>query len=195
MDELGPGSIEDDNEELYLPRTAVNKLIKEAVPNVRVSVDARELLLRCSTVFIHLIAQQATEISDRSLRKTISPEHIIEALEALGFGEYVDEVKQVLEDYKKQSAKKKKGSSRLDKLGIPEEELLRQQQELFAEAKQQQMESEQLEYQRLILQQLHTQTGPTNLPTQEDINIAMATVMGGEQKRPTQPELDEDYDA
>ena len=28
---------------------AVNKLIKEAVPNVRVSVDARELLLRCST--------------------------------------------------------------------------------------------------------------------------------------------------
>ena len=73
-------------------------------------------------------------------------------------------MKEVLDDYKKQSAvcldqiccnkhricmytspsvilfhliqKKKKGSSRLDKLGIPEEELLRQQQELFAQARQ-----------------------------------------------------------
>lgn len=37
--------------------------------------------------------------------------------------------------------KKKRGSSRLDRLGIPEEELLRQQQELFAQARQQQLEA------------------------------------------------------
>lgn len=73
--DAGPSSLEEDNEELYLPRSqshsvtrrqvvpwrlfacplpapcvaAVNKLIKEAVPHLRVSVDARELLLKCST--------------------------------------------------------------------------------------------------------------------------------------------------
>lgn len=32
------------------------------------------------TEFIHLIASEASEISDREQRKTILPEHIIEAL-------------------------------------------------------------------------------------------------------------------
>ena len=35
-------------------------------------------------VFIHLIAQQATEISDKSARKTIQPEHVIQSLEVRG---------------------------------------------------------------------------------------------------------------
>jgi len=35
--------------------------------------------------FIHLIASQASEISDREQRKTILPEHIIEALTVCKF--------------------------------------------------------------------------------------------------------------
>lgn len=34
----------------------------------------------CVIEFIHLIASEASEISDREQRKTILPEHIIEAL-------------------------------------------------------------------------------------------------------------------
>lgn len=54
------------------------------------------------------------------------------ALESLGFGSYITEVKDVLQECKTVALKRRKASSRLENLGIPEEELLRQQQELFA---------------------------------------------------------------
>lgn len=54
------------------------------------------------------------------------------ALESLGFGSYISEVKEVLQECKTVALKRRKASSRLENLGIPEEELLRQQQELFA---------------------------------------------------------------
>ena len=70
--DVGPSVVEEDNDELYLPRSkpssnksllnhilyytlyclciaAMNKLIKEIVPHLRVSVDSRDLLLKCST--------------------------------------------------------------------------------------------------------------------------------------------------
>lgn len=57
------------------------------------------------------------------------------ALESLGFGSYIAEVKDVLQECKTVALKRRKASSRLENLGIPEEELLRQQQELFAKAR------------------------------------------------------------
>lgn len=54
------------------------------------------------------------------------------ALESLGFASYITEVKDVLQECKTVALKRRKASSRLENLGIPEEELLRQQQELFA---------------------------------------------------------------
>ena len=54
------------------------------------------------------------------------------ALDHLGFGNYKEDAEAVLEETKAVAAKKRRGSSRLENLGIPEEELLRQQQELFA---------------------------------------------------------------
>ena len=54
------------------------------------------------------------------------------ALDSLGFGEYTDDVKNVVQEAKAVAAKKRRASTKLENLGIPEEELLRQQQELFA---------------------------------------------------------------
>ena len=53
------------------------------------------------------------------------------ALDHLGFGEYKTEAQSVLKEAKAVAAKKRRGSSRLENLGIPEEELLKQQQALF----------------------------------------------------------------
>ena len=53
------------------------------------------------------------------------------ALGTLGFGDHKEEAKAVLQEAKAVAAKKRWGSTRLENLGIPEEELLRQQQELF----------------------------------------------------------------
>lgn len=54
------------------------------------------------------------------------------ALDNLGFGDYRADAEAVLKDCKAMAAKKRRKSTRLENLGIPEEELLRQQQELFA---------------------------------------------------------------
>ncbi|KAJ3599602.1 hypothetical protein NHX12_033558 [Muraenolepis orangiensis] len=134
------------DDDLTIPRAAINKMIKETLPNVRVANDARELVVNCCTEFIHLVSSEANEICNKSEKKTISPEHVINALESLGFGSYITEVKDVLQECKSVALKRRKASSRLENLGIPEEELLRQQQELFAKARQQQAELAQQEW-------------------------------------------------
>lgn len=60
-------------------------------------------LSRVSAEFIHLLASEASEISERQHKKVISPEHVIEALQTLGFNEYIDEVKTVFKEYKEQA--------------------------------------------------------------------------------------------
>lgn len=52
----------------------------------------------------------------------------------------------MLNDCKQVAAKRRRQSTRLENLGIPEEELLRQQQELFARARQEQMQQDQAEW-------------------------------------------------
>lgn len=69
----GPGQ-EDD---VTIPRAAMNKMIKDLCPNVRVANDARELVLSCSTEFIHLLSSEANEICNAQQKKTISAEHVL----------------------------------------------------------------------------------------------------------------------
>ena len=138
---------EREDDELSIPRAALNKMIKEVIPNVRVANEARELILNCCTEFIHLLSSEANDICNRQQKKTISPEHILAALDSLGFGEYKEDARAVLQEAKAVQAKKRRASSKLENLGIPEEELLRQQQELFAKAR---MEQAQLQHQEWV---------------------------------------------
>ncbi|XP_068752003.1 protein Dr1-like [Montipora capricornis] len=137
------------DDDVTLPRAAVNKMIKEMIPHVRVSNDARELILNCCTEFIHLVSSEANEICNRQLKKTILPEHVFQALQGLGFNSYIEEVKSVLQECKTQAANKRRASTRLENLGIPEEELLRQQQELFQKARLEQAQAEQEQFQQM----------------------------------------------
>lgn len=52
-----------------------------------------------------------------------------------GFKDYKKDAEAVLNDCKQVAAKRRRKNTRLENLGIPEEELLRQQQELFAKAR------------------------------------------------------------
>lgn len=140
-------SVEDD--ELTLPRASINKMIKELVPSVRIANEARELVLNCCTEFIHLLSSEANDICNQHHKKTINAEHILLALERLGFGDYQAEAEAVLKDCKAVAAKRRRQSTRLENLGIPEEELLRQQQELFAKARQEQAWAEQQQWEQV----------------------------------------------
>lgn len=65
------------------------------------------------------------------------------------------------------AAKRKKQSNRLENLGIPEEELLRQQQELFRKAKAEQAEKEQEQWIALQSQILSNQP-IQEIPNEDD---------------------------
>jgi len=136
-------------DELTIPRAAMNKMIKEIVPSVRVANEARELILNCCSEFIHLLASEANDICTQQQKKTINAEHILAALDRLGFNDYRTDAEAVLKDCKAVAAKRRRQSTRLENLGIPEEELLRQQQELFARAREEQAAVEQAQWLQL----------------------------------------------
>ncbi|CAB3367442.1 protein Dr1 [Cloeon dipterum] len=127
-----------EEDELTLPRASINKIIKEIIPNIRVAQDSRELILNCCTEFIHLISSEANEICNQNQKKTINAEHVLQALDKLGFGDYRHPAETVLKECKSVAAKRRRQSTRLENLGIPEDELLRQQQALFAKAREEQ---------------------------------------------------------
>lgn len=129
--------------DMTIPRAAMNKMIKELLPNIRVANEARELVLTCCTEFIHLISSESNDICNQQQKKTISAEHVLAALEKLGYGDFRKDAEEVLTECKETAAKRRRQSTRLENLGIPEEELLRQQQELFARAREAAVQQEQ----------------------------------------------------
>lgn len=108
--------------------------------------ESRELILNCCTEFIHLISSEANEVCNQRNKKTINAEHVLEALDRLGFKDYKQDAETVLNDCKAVAAKRRRQSTRLENLGIPEEELLRQQQELFAKAREEQAAVDQAQW-------------------------------------------------
>lgn len=94
--------------------------------------------MNCCTEFIHLISSEANEICKQNNKKTINADHVLVALEQLGFPDYMENANAVLNDCKEVAANRRRNNNRLENLGIPEEELLRQQEELFAKARQEQ---------------------------------------------------------
>lgn len=108
--------------------------------------ESRELILNCCTEFIHLISSEANEVCNNRNKKTINAEHVLEALDRLGFKDYKQDAEAVLNDCKAVAARRRRQSTRLENLGIPEEELFRQQQELFAKARQEQQAAEQAQW-------------------------------------------------
>ncbi|XP_050428539.1 protein Dr1 [Adelges cooleyi] len=138
--------LSNEDEELTLPRASVNKMIKDALPNIRVANDVREMIMNCCTEFIHLVSSEANQVCMAQQKKTINAEHLLTALDHLGFGDYRQQAEEVVKDCK---SKRRRQSTRLENLGIPEEELYRQQQELFAKAREEQMAQEQQQWQEL----------------------------------------------
>lgn len=71
-----PGPSNED-EELTLPRASVNKMIKDALPNIRVANDVREMIMNCCTEFIHLVSSEANQVCMAQQKKTINAEHLL----------------------------------------------------------------------------------------------------------------------
>ncbi|KAL5488119.1 NCB2 [Sanghuangporus weigelae] len=121
------------DDELSLPKATVAKMISELLPNdVSCAKETRDLIIECCVEFIHLISSEANEICEQESKKTIAPDHIIRALKRLGFEEFTAEVEDVLKDHKRLVKDREKKVSKLEQSGLTEEELLAQQEALFA---------------------------------------------------------------
>lgn len=139
------------------------------MPSIRVANESRELILNCCTEFIHLISSEANEVCNMRNKKTINAEHVLEALDRLGFKDYKQDAEAVLNDCKAVAAKRRRQSTRLENLGIPEEELWRQQQELFAKARQEQQAADQAQWMSFTAA---TQSNPAANPMKQCTNEA-----------------------
>jgi len=121
------------DDDLSLPKATVAKMITELLPNeIACAKETRDLVIECCVEFIHLISSEANEICEQESKKTIAPEHIIGALKRLGFDSFTTEVEDVLKDHKQQQKDREKKVSKFEQSGLTEEELLAQQEALFA---------------------------------------------------------------
>ncbi|KAI9207066.1 TATA binding protein-associated phosphoprotein [Polychytrium aggregatum] len=128
------------DEDLTLPKATVAKLIQEMMPaDVVCAKETRDLLVECCVEFIHLVSSEANDICEKEEKKTILGDHILAALKTLGFEEYVTEVRGVYKEHQDQmkvdQEDREKRSKRLLNSGRTPEELLADQERLFAEAR------------------------------------------------------------
>ncbi|KAI0699402.1 histone-fold-containing protein [Cytidiella melzeri] len=132
-DNEGHGGMPPTDDDISLPKATVSKMIAEYLPeDVSCARETRDLIIECCVEFIHLISSEANEICEQESKKTIAPDHIITALKRLGFENFTEEIVDVLKDHKQQQKDRERKVSKFEKSGLTEEELLKQQEELFA---------------------------------------------------------------
>ncbi len=69
-------------------------------------------VVHCFTEFIQLLASECNEVSTKDKKNTITPDHVIKALEELGFSEFTDEVKGALQQFKDETKSELSGVGR-----------------------------------------------------------------------------------
>lgn len=124
------------SEDLSLPKATVQKIIGEILPkDIAISKEAREAITECSIEFIMILSTQSNDIAEKEAKKTIAYDHVVKALEELGFHNYLEIINKVLEEHKELLKGKEKKNNKFQNSGLSEEELLRQQEELFKKSR------------------------------------------------------------
>lgn len=148
------------------------------------------ILTAVCSEFVNLVSIRASELCTAQAKKTMTNNHVMEALEALGLSMFKDEQICELQERHLEAHKKRRQSSKLENLGIPEEELLRKQEELFRSAREQAERLEREEFAALQAQlaadeQRQAALGATASSSLSDVGAAYSTQAA---------DADEDYD-
>ncbi|XP_028753731.1 protein Dr1 homolog isoform X1 [Neltuma alba] len=124
-------------EDASLPKATMTKIIKEMLPpDVRVARDAQDLLIECCVEFINLVSSESNDVCNREDKRTIAPEHVLKALQVLGFSEYIEEVYAAYEQHRIETMQDSLRAGKLSNgADMTEEEALLEQQRMFAEAR------------------------------------------------------------
>ncbi|CAN6662654.1 negative cofactor 2 complex subunit beta [Trichomonascus vanleenenianus] len=123
-------------EDLSLPKATVQKIVSEIVPSELVfSKDTRDALIECCVEFIMILSTQSNDIAEKESKKTIASEHVIKALEELGFQDYIAPIQTVMQEHKESLKIRERKGTKLEQSGRSEEDLQREQELLFAKSR------------------------------------------------------------
>lgn len=126
---------------MALPKATVNKFANDIAHSldVRLTADTRDLIATCCTEFVQLLSSEANDICEKDKKKTITPEHVLRALNQLGLDRFKDDVQDEYERAKIEEQKQKirlgTKRERNKQAQLDPEELRRKQEELFALAR------------------------------------------------------------
>ncbi|CAG0900852.1 unnamed protein product [Darwinula stevensoni] len=100
-------------EDLNLPASVVNKIIKESLPDgVIVSKDAKIAVGRAASVFVLYAATSANQVVTSQKRKTMTGQDVLKAMDTMGFPEFINPLKEYFEVFKKGKERKKEDAAR-----------------------------------------------------------------------------------
>lgn len=127
-------------EDLSLPKATVQKIVSEILPpDLVFSRESRDALIECCVMFIIILSTTSNDVAEKESKKTIACEHVIKALEELDFPDYIEPIQQTIASHKESLKVRERKVGKLDQLGKSEEELLREQELLFANSRQRMM--------------------------------------------------------
>ncbi|CAF1501758.1 unnamed protein product [Didymodactylos carnosus] len=86
----------------FLPIANVAKIMKKGVPEGRgkIAKDAKETLQECVSEYISFITSEASDRCLQERRKTINGEDILQAMQTLGFENYVEPLRLFLSKFR-----------------------------------------------------------------------------------------------
>ncbi|GAA6000032.1 hypothetical protein JCM10207_006021 [Rhodosporidiobolus poonsookiae] len=134
-DDEGPrGGASAGDDDVALPKATVNKLVAELLPEgFSASKEVKDLIVDCCKEFVLTISSEANEICEKESKKTMNPDHVVSALKALGFEDFVEGVEDVLKEHKDLAkGEKAKKAKKAAGNGLSPEEALAMQEKLFA---------------------------------------------------------------
>ncbi|BEI83031.1 hypothetical protein CcaverHIS002_0308990 [Cutaneotrichosporon cavernicola] len=121
------------DDEHTLPKATVYKLISEMLPeDLSCAKDTKEIIVDCCVEWIKLISAQSNTVCEESSKKTISPEHVLEALKQLGFESFISEVDESHGEFKQSQKDRQRNQPNTN--GMTPEELLALQEKLFSQS-------------------------------------------------------------
>nr|GMD30179.1 nuclear transcription factor Y subunit B-10 [Ipomoea batatas] len=96
-----------------LPIANVARIMKKALPpNSKITKEAKEFVEECATEFISFITSEASERGQIEKRKTLTGDDVLNSLNTLGFGDFVEPLREHLMKYKENDFKEEnKGSN------------------------------------------------------------------------------------
>jgi len=96
-------------EDFALPNAVVTKLIKDALPEgVVVSKDAKAALGKATSIFILYATSVTTQAAASNNRKSLAPQDVLNAINEMGFPQFIPELNRYHEAHKKEKVKKDK---------------------------------------------------------------------------------------